>query len=200
MLMVSLRHGYANLINFKGRDRRILFWPFALVHFVGSSALASAVMLPQFFSRFDKVEDFAREHPDKVTVTYGPGSVSYQLDEPIPGLMPDIGAILGTLGGIGFIFIVLTAAAVARRLHDTGRSAWLGAIPAVLFCAAMLMMVPVFKMVETGGEPGLVGFLASFVLNLLYNISLIVLVVLLAMKSEPTENRYGPLPDTGSTP
>lgn len=200
MLMVSLRHGYTNLFNFRGRDSRRLFWPFALVHVAVVIVSTTIVMVPPILSSFGRLEAFARENPDKVTVTYEPGSVSYRLNEPVPGLMPDIRAMLAPIGVVVLIFMVLVAAAVARRLHDTGRIAWLGAVPAVLFCAAMVVMVPVFSAVDEGGEADLRGFFASFVLNLLYNVSLVVLVVLLAMKSESADNRYGPPNDPNPTP
>jgi uncharacterized membrane protein YhaH (DUF805 family) len=91
-----------------------------------------------------------------------------------------------TIAAIGCL-----AAAVARRLHDRGLSGAWGTLPLPFLAFSFFAMDRVFA--SLGEEPsGL--FEAAFVSNLLYNISLIVLIVLLIGPSDEGANRFGDRP------
>jgi uncharacterized membrane protein YhaH (DUF805 family) len=90
----------------------------------------------------------------------------------------------------GVFMIVMLAAAVTRRLHDTGLTGLVGLVPILLAIAAGRWMIDVFDRPPDMLESGL--FFQSFALNAAYNISLIVLVVLLCRASAKRDNRYGP--------
>ncbi|QFT76177.1 DUF805 domain-containing protein [Erythrobacter sp. THAF29] len=192
MFVESLKHGYSNLLNFTGRDMRDQFWPFALFNV----ALALLVWLPffaiEFIASFTRMRDFAEANPDKATIESGPGRFSITIHEHVPGLGPDFDTMLLPLAFVVPVLIALLAAAVARRLHDTGRRGWIGLVPAIIFLTAMFVMREVFSDVEQGARSDL--FFAAFGLNLAANASLVVLVVLLCTGSEPRENAFGPPP------
>lgn len=192
MFVQSLKHGYSNLLNFSGRDTRGQFWPFALFNV----ALALLVWLPffaiEFMASFTRMREFAEANPDKATIESGPGRYSITIHEHVPGLAPDFDAMMLPLAFVIPVLIALLAAAVARRLHDTGRGGWIGLVPAIIFLTALFVMREIFSDLERGARSDL--FFVGFGLNLAANVSLVVLVVLLCMGSEPRENAYGPPP------
>ncbi|MEQ8410582.1 MAG: DUF805 domain-containing protein [Erythrobacter sp.] len=190
----SLQHCWSRLTDFSGRDRRELFWPFALLNLAGTFVAVAVVFAVLLSGSFEAIAAYAEANPDKVTVMRGPGSVSVRFDEAPPGLMPDMGDFLLPMLAIGLVFIALHAAAVARRLHDLGRPGWLGAVPALLFCAAFAVMFELFGAADRSAEPGPGLFLGGFALNALYNLSLIALGLVLALKGEAAPNRYGERP------
>lgn len=188
---LSLRHCWSRLADFSGRDRRELFWPFAIINLLGAFVAVAVVFAVLLSGRFEAIEAYAETNPDKVTVTRGPGSYSIRLNDAPPGLMPEMGDFLVPMLAIGLVFIALHAAAVARRLHDLGRPGWMGAIPALLLCAAFAVMFRLFGAADGPAQPDTGLFLAGLGLNMVYNLSLIALGILLALKGSEEPNRYG---------
>lgn len=98
-----------------------------------------------------------------------------------------------------FIFILLIAAAVARRLHDRGKSGYWGLAP-LPFAAFSIVTTPVmFSRNLAGGyaSSDLLGAsdslrIATTLNGLVYWATLILLIVLLAQRSSPGPNGYGP--------
>lgn len=190
MITASLRHCYANLLTFTGRDTRAQFWPFALVNLAIAIAAMAGLIVPVVLGAISKAEAFAAANPDKVIVTQTATSRSITFKEPVPGLMPDFdGMITPVLIG-GVVFIALHAAAVVRRLHDTERGGWIGLIPAVLFVVAGALMRQVFAQFGESGAPDLGPFFIAWQAALAYNVSLIMLVILLVLPTKVTGNRY----------
>jgi uncharacterized membrane protein YhaH (DUF805 family) len=194
MLLTSLQHGYSNLANFKGRDSRALFWPFAGMHIAAVFAILMPLFVAEMNASLDRIRVFAEANPTKVTYTSGPNGFSINVHEHVPGLGPDLGALLIPAFVLVAIFVVLSAAAVTRRLHDTGWPGWVGAIPAVLFFLAGYNMIEFAGQLDDAEAIGGGGFLTVFVLNFAYNISLIVLIILLCLPTKPEANRYGEPP------
>ncbi|EGF90575.1 hypothetical protein ABI_36000 [Asticcacaulis biprosthecium C19] len=92
---------------------------------------------------------------------------------------------------IVFIFAIsLLAAAVARRLHDRGKSGAWGLMPLPFITFASVMMPTVFA--QTFADMGL--FFTMFINNVLYIAALVFLVILLAGAGSEGENRFGPDP------
>lgn len=190
MFFTSLKHNYSNLFNFSGRDTRAQFWPFALTHIAIAIAIWIPIFVAELLDSLARMRAFARENPDKVTVVDEPGRYSITVHESVPGLGPDIDMLILPLFGLSILLIVLFAAAVTRRLHDTGRRGWIGSIPAALLIIAFLVMREIFTDREDGFDSAL--FFTGFGLNLAYNVSLIVLIILLCMGSQPESNKFGP--------
>jgi uncharacterized membrane protein YhaH (DUF805 family) len=88
--------------------------------------------------------------------------------------------------------IGVLAAAVVRRLHDRGLSGAWGLLPLPFLAFAFFAMHRAAASFLTD-EPDSV-FDTAFASGMLYDISLIVLIVLLAGRSNEGANRYGPNP------
>ena len=86
--------------------------------------------------------------------------------------------------------VVLLASAVARRLHDSGLSAFWGLLPLPFVAYSGTMFARIFSRFEAGG-PSLLLFASVFMSNMLYLVSVVLLILLLARRSAPGPNRFG---------
>jgi uncharacterized membrane protein YhaH (DUF805 family) len=181
------------LFRFSGREGRQPFWIWAAIVFAGMMVVWTAY----FAVTIGRIEQFAGRHPDQVTRTIGPGSYSVQIQNG----NPEAGALFSQSAGVMAIIavagIILLAAAAVRRLHDSGRSGWWGLpTPALLLLGLGVMshLMAVMQVAAPDGEPP-EGFFAWFgammLLNLTYLASLVLLIVLCCLPSQPHENRYG---------
>jgi len=146
-----------------------------------------AVMLPEISVSMERMQKFAAKHPELATIQQGPGSYSISIQGNHPELMPDMGNMMGMMAIVFVIVVALFAAAVARRLHDRGKSGVWGLLPLPFIIFASVMMPKVFAQ----NPPNMGLFFAIFINNMLYIASLIFLVVLLAGAGSKGENRYG---------
>lgn len=183
--------GFRRLGRFSGRDSRAAFWPYAgLVLAAGFVAICIAMTF-QMQALMVEMQAFATQHPDRVTTEVGPDGYSMSVSSGDPDLAPDIsGAALGMSVVCGAL-IVLLAAAIVRRLHDTGRSG-LWALPTATFLTISLIMMPRMTASFTGPEPDMRLFGLLFANNAAYVLSLGVLVILLILPSRDGANRFGP--------
>lgn len=157
--------GFRSLTVFSGRDRRGQFWPYAGV----------VVALIYVFSGIAGV--------------LAMGSMLTGTE-----VMPDFTAFFAVIAGTLLISIVLLAAAVSRRLHDTGKSALFGLMPVpfiVIYCAVFPAMMQDMMVAE---EPDAGLFILAGISNLLYFAALITLIVLLCLKGTNGPNRFGDEP------
>ncbi len=192
--MEILKIGFGGLLRFSGRDPRRQFWPwFAFVYGL-MTLIAMVGMVPVMGGVFLKMQRVAREHPEDVTVVQGPTSYSMSVQGHGAELMPDLTPFLVAMGLTLVLAVVLLAAAVTRRLHDSGKPGWLGLMPLPFFIAPFYIMPKFFSMMGTGQEPPMELFLLLMVNNLSYFVVLGIMVVLLVLKSTPGPNRYGPEP------
>ena len=187
--------GFRNMIRFSGRDTRGQFWPyagvvFALVFF-GFGIVMSLVMNEMFAG----MQAFAAEHPEAATVHASPGSYSISIDASHPDA-PELnfGPFLATLTAMVLACVVLLAAAVSRRLHDSGRRAYWGLMPLPFLLFGLTAFPAVITQVSASGEPDLGLFFLLFLNNLLYLVALASLIVLLVLGGTAGPNRFGPEP------
>lgn len=192
--MSAVWGGFRRLADFRGRDRRGRFWPYALVVAVLLYVGMAAAMIPTMSGVFEEAARYAAENPEQVTVTAGPGHYSVQIHDPEAQLMPDMS---GLFWAVRMVFVAagaLLAAAVTRRLHDTGRAGWWG-LPPLLFAAIASILFPtVMEQMMQSEEVAVAPFLLLLANNMLYLASLIGLIVLLCLKGASGPNRYGPEP------
>ncbi|MFM5954331.1 MAG: DUF805 domain-containing protein [Novosphingobium sp.] len=191
-MLDNLKFHLQSLLVFSGREPRRVFWPWVAAVMVLNMATAMIAIVPIFVTAFTAINRFAREHPDQATVTSGPGSYSVQVHGNHPEFMPDFGGFMMVSAIAALVTVLLLAAAVARRLHDCGRSALLGLLPVPFLTVGMVMMPVLFGQALRGGEPDMGLFLLLFGNNLAYLTMLGVLIALTAGKSTPGENRFGP--------
>ncbi|MNS69255.1 hypothetical protein D3C72_1025610 [compost metagenome] len=192
--MSAVWDGFRRLADFRGRDRRGRFWPYALVVAVLLYVGMAAAMIPMMSGFFEEAARYAAENPEQVTVTAGVGQYSVQINDPEAELMPDLS---GLFWAVRLVFVAaggLLAAAVTRRLHDTGRPGWWG-LPPLVFAAIAATLFPwVMERFMQSDEAAIGPFFLLFANNMLYIVSLIGLIVLLCLKGTPGPNRYGPEP------
>jgi len=188
------------LLRFAGREPRQRFWLWVLANYVVLMLLSMLSFAPLFAGSFGKLEQFAREHPDQVTRTIGPGSYSIEVHGYHPELMPDFATALWIFAAGALAIVFLLAAAVTRRLHDSGRSGWWGIIPVPFLLGTfwgmyrLLTLVP--SLPNTPNTPPSNEFFQLFGLTMIgdlcYLATLILLIVFCCMPTQPGDNRFGP--------
>lgn len=189
-MLNSIRHGLSGLARFSGRDRPSVFWPYAAFVVVLIMGGISAVMVPEITGSFTKLEQFAAANPDQVTVERSGTSVSYVVHGEYPELALDVGQLLGRTALVLAGGAVLLAAAVSRRLHDSGLRAYWGLLPLPFMAFGLVGMRLLLKNFSEPAEPDMRLFLALFLNNLAYLAALVWLVCLLARAGGPA-NRFG---------
>lgn len=179
---------FARLFQFGGREKVGSFWPYAGVvlalGFIGSAA----VMMPEMNRSMARMAQFAAEHPESATVSQGPGRYEIHIQGSHPELLPDFKAMIGGMVAVMVIMVVLLAAAVARRLHDTGRTGAWGLLSLPFLVSGMALMPDMFS----SAEPDMSQFFMLFADNMVYIGTLVLLVFLLSRPGDPAENRWGP--------
>jgi len=196
--MKLLTQHLTGIANFRGRENRQPFWLWVLMVMALSMTIGMLSVFPLLFGMFGRIEQFAREHPDQVTRAVGSGSYSIEVHGYHPELMPDFGLFIGIVLAATSIVVLLLAAAVARRLHDTGRSGWWGLMPLPFMLATFWGVSRIFSLAPTLSQTPQTpppGFFQVFALtmtgDLCYIATLILLIVFCCMPSQPGDNRYG---------
>ena len=187
---VSIIDHFMRLFDFRGREDRASFWPYAAVAFIITMIAGMTIFVPMMSRSMHAMQEFAAEHPDQATVTNGPGQYSISVQGTHPDFMPAGSMALFLAVSFG-LAILLFAAAVVRRLHDRGKSGFWGLMPLPFILYSSVQMPRMFASVETAIQPDMMLFFSIFLSNLFYMVTLIWLIVLLAGASEPGANRYG---------
>ena len=186
----DISYNMRGLVRFSGRQGVGRFWRYAGVVFALYMVGIFAVMVPLFVSVFGQIQTFAAQHPDQVTVVSSPGSYQMTVHGTHSELMPDMMPFfIGNAGGVAFTVLALSAA-VARRLHDCGRSGWFGALPLPFLVAGLVGFTKLIP--SMGGQPDMRLFGALFANNFVYLGCLGFLIFLLTRPSDPAGNRFGP--------
>lgn len=171
--MNPIVRGFKKLADFKGRDRRGQFWPYAgvvcAVWFVMQGVAGNLVMFT------------AMSSGDEANFAI---------------------AFIGTMVVGVVVLACLLAAAVSRRLHDRGLSGRWALIPFGLLVTMMAGFGALFGSLWTQGPSDdpvagmgfMLGMLGIMLGNVLYMATLVTLIVFLSLKGKTGQNRYGPEP------
>jgi uncharacterized membrane protein YhaH (DUF805 family) len=190
----SIGRGFRMLFRFGGRDRPGQFWPYAGMVILLAFIAMIGMMMPPVFDSIARMQRFAAEHPELTTVESGPGHYSMTIHGYHPELMPDMDGLIVRMAVIAALTIALFAGAVARRLHDRGKSALLGLLPLPFIVLGFAIMPQLFHSVAAT-TPDVHLFMRLFPLlflnNLLYLASLAYLVVQLVSAGTRGPNRFG---------
>lgn len=203
-IKTSIGHGIRGLARLRGRDSPILFWPYAIATLLLYLAASVMVIAQMIIGTIVRMQNLARQHPDDFVVHQQPGSyqISYVGDDPaiLAQILPDMTMFM-TIAIIGnLVFGLLLVAATIRRLHDrsvTGK--WL-LVPAIVASVSLALFVPMISNAldmtgDQAPDAAMFGqFAAVFMLNLVYLISLVLLIVQLVQSGSAVDNRYGPVP------
>lgn len=186
---ISLLDHFKRLFDFSGREDRASFWPYAAVAFIITMVVNMFIFIPMMSNSMQAMQQFAAQHPDQVTTSTGPGHYSISVHGNHPEFMPAGTVALYLAVGFG-LALLLFAAAVVRRLHDRGKSGFWGLMPLPFILYSSIQMPRMFASVGTGSQPDMTLFFSIFFSNMLYIVTLIWLIVLLAGASDPAPNRY----------
>lgn len=180
---VTLWEHFTRLFDFRGREDRASFWPYAAVAFILIMAAGMVIFVPMMSRAMHEMQQFAAQHPDQATVTSGPGQYSISVRGDHPDFMPakSVALYLAVTFGLA---ILLYAAAVVRRLRDRGKSGFWGLMPLPFILYSSIQMPRMFASVGGSTQPDMALFFSVFLSNLLYIVTLIWLIVLLAGSSE----------------
>jgi uncharacterized membrane protein YhaH (DUF805 family) len=188
--------GLTGLGRFSGRDSLGRFRPYAASVVAAGFIIGGAGLAWAMQGVFAEMQAFASAHPEAATVATSPGSYSIAIDATHPDApSPDFAGFFTVLAlMVGFV-VILLAAAVSRRLHDSGLPAYLGLIPLVFLTVGICLFPIMMADFENSAEPNMGLFAALFLNNILYLVALGTLIILLARRSVEGPNRYGPQPD-----
>ncbi|MCX5513310.1 DUF805 domain-containing protein [Kaistia algarum] len=189
-----------NVARFRGRDSRSRFWPYAILIVVLTSISAAKVMMPELTSSIERTHRFAIENPDKATIESHAGGYTVHLRGFYPELMPRLDKILPGLAAVLGVGVILLAASISRRLHDSGRTAAWMLLPIPMLVIGLVLFATLFAVFMAGEFEFNFLFIGLFVVLLLNNFaylgSLLFLIAMLAKPSQTGDNLYGPAPAT----
>jgi uncharacterized membrane protein YhaH (DUF805 family) len=186
---IGLREHFRRLLDFRGREDRASFWPYAALAFGIIMIVGMVIFVPMMGRSMRAMQDYASQHPEQATIMSGPGQYSISVEGHHPEFF-DTGWMATYLAVTFGLAVLLYAAAVVRRLHDRGKSGAWGLMPLPFILYSSIMMPRMFASFGTGAEPSMGLFFSIFFSNMLYMATLIFLIVLLAGASEPAPNRY----------
>lgn len=190
-----LVHGFKGLTRFSGRDRRKTFWPYAAAVIFLTYALGMVFGAIAMVPMFTQMSEYAAAHPEHATVTTGPGHYEVSIDSGAPDVpVPDMSGFMYVMAGVSLFAVVLLAAAVSRRLHDSGRSGFWGLMPVPFLATGMILMPGLMRSAMSEAEPDMSLFGLLFINNGLYFLALVTLIVLLCLPTKAGANRHGAEP------
>jgi uncharacterized membrane protein YhaH (DUF805 family) len=183
---IGLWEHFRKLADFTGREDRASFWPYAALVFAIVTIAGMFIFVPMMAHAMTEMQGYAAQHPEQTTVVSSPGHYSISVKGDHPDFFPasSMAAFLGVTFGLA---IILYAAAATRRLHDTGKSGFWALLPLPFIIYSSVMMPRMFAF---RGEPDVTLFFSIFFSNMLYIVTLIVLIILLAGASRSGPNRY----------
>lgn len=168
---------FRRLFDFSGRSTRSEFWPFIFLMYAVSQVGTMLVIGPVIKAAQDE-------------------TIVWQPDQVNPNLFLDLFQISVSNFIIAFvapllIFALPLASSATRRLHDTNRSGWWAVPTAILLISGFYFMSLTIREIfdSTNDIPS--SFIYLFVNNLLYLVTLIVLIVFWAQDGTIGTNDYG---------
>lgn len=195
--------GFRKLTQFSGRDTRGEFWPYAGVVF-------ALMMILGGVAGFVVMAGITGEFVPPVVAPAASASslapsdtVRVEVVETYPSpfaVMPDFTLFFWVQGATVLVFIGLMAAAVVRRLHDRNLPGWWGLAPVPFVTFGVFGVLLMLKTIMDTGMPNFALGGLLFLNNLLYMVTLIGLIIVLAQKGTPGPNRYGAARASGSEP
>lgn len=186
MNQVGLWQHFGRLFDFRGREDRASFWPYAALVFVIDSILGMLIFIPMMTRSMAQMESYAAANPGQANVTSGPGNYSVSVSGNHSEFFDSRSMAMYLAVTFG-VALLLYSAAVTRRLHDRGKSGWWGLMPVPFILYSSIAMPAIFA---SGGQPDTSLFFSIFFSNMLYIVTLIWLIVWLASRGDEGPNRY----------
>ena len=191
----KLGAGLSGILQFKGRMALHDFWPYAITLVLVLYGLGT---LCGVWVYFEMLQRFG------MTAWDGDATFTDAQVQDVLAFFEDVFRLAIPYAAVSMaLHVVLLAAAIVRRLHDTGRTgAWvLMPLPFGLYglyvMDRLLTSVPQLIRAE-GQDPVVFAFMAEITwaacAALLWLGALFVLIVFLCGRGQPQQNRYGPPP------
>lgn len=182
-IMDNVKLVFSKLFVLKGRATRAEYWYFYLVSYIASLVLTIPLAMLQFASLTPR----QMLHHDELMFTAGYWDTT-------------AGMIQLIQFGINLIFIVLNFAVSVRRLHDTGRSAFL---LISLYAAIPVLLFTVFGLLDIGlPNKGNFMFMLFLILAEVVYVFIASIMLLIACCTDSTaaSNKYGVSPKYPTPP
>ena len=154
---ISLSAHFRLLISFGGRENVGSFWPYAALVFGVMTVLNMLLMIPLMAMSVGNIID--------------------------SGMPPQVSTFVLYFGAITLLWFLLYAAAVVRRLRDTGRSPLWALLPLPFAIVSAFGLKQMFGAPLDGIPPDLTMMQVMLVSSALETVSVIVLIFLLTLPS-----------------
>jgi uncharacterized membrane protein YhaH (DUF805 family) len=191
-MLDALKYHVRHLADFTGRDSRQTFWYWFLFLFIINIAAGIAMSLPMMATGIAAAFEGARSGD--------PQAVQAAVITQMAGYMRPLmmGAVV-----LGVVNLVLMAAPLVRRLHDSGKSGLWAAVAGVIYLVSLWMswrnadaaIALMREMAAAGSAAERMEAQAHIVWqNLLGYVPLVMVIVIGVLKSDPGANRFGQEP------
>lgn len=189
-MLGSIKYNLAHLLDFNGRDARQTFWYFVLFVYMITVVISVLVTVPIMIDMFGQAFAMAQHDPEAV-------------ERMMPSVMGDMmGSILWLSLVTGVIFMVMLAASLVRRLHDSNLSGWWAVVPGALYALSLAQIPAMGAAMEEAMAMSLsadphrqIESMRQFGLgSLLGWVPLLIVIVIGVRKSTDGPNRYGEAP------
>jgi uncharacterized membrane protein YhaH (DUF805 family) len=139
-MLGSIKYNLSHLLDFTGRDARQTFWYYVLFVYLLGMLVSVVAMIPgmvsMFSGMFEAVQSAAQSGADPAVVEQQ--LVATYMGDAMSKLM---GQIMWVSAGLAVLNILLLAAALVRRLHDSDLSGWWALAPAIAQVGAVGWML-----------------------------------------------------------
>lgn len=196
----KIGRGFAGILNFNGRMALHDFWPYAVTVVLVLYGLGSLVGVWLQFELSQRLGMGAWFG--------GPYELDGRQAEEVLAYMQDMFRLVVPFAAISMaVHVIPLAAAIVRRLHDTGRTGFWILMPLPFGVFGLYAMdrlfsrLPALMEIETHArevDPVILSFIGEIFMAvgvaLAWLAALIVLIILLCGRSKPQADRFGPPP------
>lgn len=200
--MNLLKDHLTALLDFEGRENRQPFWLWVLITFAVQYVVSSIAMIPFMQTNFQGMAPlFGR---DSAYLDKHPEIFSRVMSEALTPMIRWI-AIINAITML--IMLILLAAAIVRRLHDSNRSGWWASPVLAAHLAMIILFATIFPRlfqmfgkirpdmpqaeVQAAMGPWLQSFALLWSVGMLAFVLQIVLIVFLVLPGTIGPNRFG---------
>lgn len=195
----KLGAGLAGILNFNGRMALHDFWPYAITLGLALYLIGSLISLWLYFDIGQRTGLFDLGQSAAMNRGYD----ALQADEVLAIMQPFFDLIVPFAAISMAAHVILLAAAIVRRLHDTGRTGLWALLPLPFFVLQVVSLDRLFArlpqmMTVDPSNPMIFAFVLDVMWGALAALlgfaAVIVLIILLCGRGTPEANRFGEPP------
>ncbi|MEW9855530.1 DUF805 domain-containing protein [Novosphingobium sp. M1R2S20] len=191
-MLKAIKHNLTHLFSFTGRDSRTTFWLYVLFLALVHTAISLLVSVP-----------ITGNMMGDILVAAQRGASEAEIQERVFQRVNEVMRVsLWVSVALSLALVAFLLAAFTRRLHDSGRSAWIAVVAGAIQVVATVMTIAtmddairVIVLAQTGDLEAVEAMRGRFVLQgLLGWVPMVLVFVFGVWPSTPGENRYGAPP------